>query len=83
MSPKTSSCDMCASHVKLEDGSELMMIVAYIAPNKKINDIISYSSLLHIRTYLYSYAHFIECIVLTNTYFSTYHSTCRSVDRLG
>ena len=27
--------DMCASHVKLADASELIMIVVYISPNKK------------------------------------------------
>jgi len=44
--------DMCASHVKLEDGSELMMIVVYISPNKSINDIISF---LHERLFPYSH----------------------------
>ncbi|CAI6362317.1 unnamed protein product [Macrosiphum euphorbiae] len=43
---------MCASHVKLEDGSELMMIVVYISPNKKINYIISF---LHERLFPYSH----------------------------
>ena len=32
---QTSIGDMCASHVKLADASELIMIVVYISPNKK------------------------------------------------
>ncbi|XP_044589254.1 uncharacterized protein LOC123268337 [Cotesia glomerata] len=49
---QTSIGDICTSHVKLEDGSELMMIVVYISPNKKINDIISF---LHERLFPYSH----------------------------
>ncbi|XP_044588703.1 uncharacterized protein LOC123267880 [Cotesia glomerata] len=49
---QTSIGDICASHVKLEDGSELMMIVVYISPDKKINDIISF---LHERLFPYSH----------------------------
>ena len=30
---QTSIGDMCASHVKLADGNELIMIVVYISPN--------------------------------------------------
>lgn len=50
---QTSIGDMCASHVKLEDGSELMIIIVYIFPNKKKkNDIISF---LHERLFPYSH----------------------------
>ncbi|XP_044593082.1 uncharacterized protein LOC123270963 [Cotesia glomerata] len=39
---QTSIGDMCASHVKLEDGSELIMIVVNISPNNKMDHIISF-----------------------------------------
>lgn len=48
---QTSIGDMCASHVKLEDGSELIMIVVYISPNNKMDHIISF---LHERLFPYS-----------------------------
>lgn len=48
---QTSIGDMCASHVKLEDRSELIMIVVYISPNNKMDHIISF---LHERLFPYS-----------------------------
>ena len=44
--------DMYASHVKLADGSELIMIVVYISPNKKMDDMTVF---LHERLFPYSH----------------------------
>ncbi|KAK0179291.1 hypothetical protein PV327_005056 [Microctonus hyperodae] len=58
---QTSIGDLCSSHVILKDGRELVMVVVYISPNKKMNDIISY---LHER--LFSYSHRGAMIFKTN-----------------
>jgi len=34
--------DLCASQILMDDGREFLMVIVYISPNQKINDIIAF-----------------------------------------
>lgn len=44
--------DLCASQIVMDDGREFLMVIVYISPNQKINDIIAF---LHRRLLPYSH----------------------------